>query len=123
MDINDFLFAQDPVDQGDKNNNNDKEEQEFHCEYCGSTDYYEDSGKLTCSSCFTQSQILSQSRDTNMEHEDIMNAAAKSKGGGIRQVRTVIGGPRKKRGRQPLEELDQSKPLPELSLFCVIFEL
>lgn len=114
----DFLFQDDDDDRSDKKNSNDSNEHDFSCLVCGGRDAYADaSGLLVCSNCNTQSQMMSQTQeDTTMDVLDIVKVAAKTRGG-IKM--RAAGGPRRKRGRQPLEELDRSKPLPDLSI-CII---
>lgn len=95
------------------------QEVEFVCDNCGSTNCYEDpvTGNNVCQDCFTQSQLFSQEHET-LDHDEIMNMAARSRGGQLvfsqiernrrRQHR------RRELTRQPLSELDQSMPLPSL---------
>lgn len=116
----DFLFDNDN-DKNIKSSENDN----FVCETCGATEAYEDgaAGNLICANCFTQSQNVAYSQETVMDFEDIMGVAARNRAGGIKQKKnSAMSGPRKKRARQPLEELDTSKPLPDLKVCILAFQ-
>ncbi|GAX11870.1 hypothetical protein FisN_20Lh073 [Fistulifera solaris] len=89
----------------------------FQCEHCGSTDAYHDptSGQDVCTSCFTQSQRnLTQEVD-----EDDIHVLAARRGMALKAMRPSYGGSGSRQQltkKRPLEELDQSQPLPNLEV-------
>jgi hypothetical protein len=89
------------------------QESEFECQTCGATESYHDSatGREVCTVCYTQSQAITQ--DAEMEVEDVMALAAKTKSGRLLQRRQRTGG---KRGREkfPMEPLNSAVKLPDL---------
>ncbi|GAX23867.1 hypothetical protein FisN_20Hh073 [Fistulifera solaris] len=86
---------------------------QFQCEHCGSTDSYHDptSGQDVCTSCFTQSQV----NVTQEVDEDDIHVLAARRGTALKAMRPSYGGATKQ-GKRPLEELDQSQPLPNLEV-------
>ena len=96
-------------------------EQEFLCSNCGGGESYEDeAGVLCCTNCFTLSQDVAYEKESTLNFDDIMAVAARTRGGQIMTTKKkkARGGPSKRKPRQPLEELDTSKPLPDLKL-CI----
>lgn len=91
-------------------------EQDFCCINCGSTDYYVESvgGALCCTSCFTQSQQLTQ-ENTELDIEEVQALAARTSSGRVfatkRRGRQGGGGQQEKK---PLDEFDTSVPFPNL---------
>ena len=99
------------------------EEQEFLCANCGGRESYEENGLLVCANCFTQSQERVYEKDTTMAFEDIMAVAARTKGGRLvaselNKKKKTTGAHSNQKVKQPLEELDKSKPLPDLKM-CI----
>eukprot|EP00980_Cylindrotheca_fusiformis_P012745 scaffold3118_cov64-Cylindrotheca_fusiformis.AAC.3 len=103
-----------------KNNNAEKS---FVCDSCGGTQSYMDetTGNLTCTECFTQSQTIVAASQMEMDMEDAMGLAGRSRGG------QLMGRPgsnnknrsstNKRRGRS-LKEHDTSERLPD-TLECI----
>jgi hypothetical protein len=88
----------------------------FHCEHCGGTDAYHDptSGQDVCTSCFTQSQVNLTQGEVD---EDDIHVLAARRGTALKAMRPSYGaGGNPAKGKRPLEELDQSQPLPNLEV-------
>ena len=89
-----------------------EESPEFECEHCGGTEFYLEGAHQVCRTCFAHSQSQTQSQ---LEYEEVMQLAAKTRGGQIVQTHRKKAG---KRETKPLEDLDQSVPLPDLE-WCI----
>lgn len=95
----------------------DNDESEFLCVTCGGSDYYLDpiGGALCCTSCFTQSQQMTQ-ESTELDMEEVQALAARTSSG-----RVMANGARRRgvsdyvpQSKKPLEEYDTSQPFPNL---------
>lgn len=114
----------DPLTQGTQSQNKLGDEPEFLCVNCGGRESYEDAvGILCCTNCFTQSQDMVYEKETTLEYDQIMAVAARTRDG--RLVNSKLNKQRKAEGaysnmrvKQPLIELDKSKPLPGLRV-CI----
>ena len=110
-----------------------QEQLQFVCDNCGGTECYLDdaTGRDVCALCFTESQqsqsqqLLSQpGADTVADFEDVVALAARHAGGRIRQQKRSTKKKQQqqaasgetRRYKQPLEEVDRSVPLPDLSV-------
>lgn len=93
----------------------------FVCDNCGSTDCYMDetSGGLVCVDCHTQSQTILAASQTEIDYDDTMLLAGRVSGGRGHFKTAARTGPRLKRKRKTLEELDQSTTLPNTEQ-CII---
>jgi len=96
----------------------DRDEEDFCCVTCGGSDYYvADGGALCCTSCFTQSQQMTQ-ESTELDVEEVQALAARTSSGRVMANRA----PRRKgasgetiqQQKKPLEEYDTSRPFPNL---------
>ncbi|KAL7572038.1 hypothetical protein ACA910_001691 [Epithemia clementina (nom. ined.)] len=99
----------------------------LQCEHCGGTDFYHDdaTGTDVCSSCFTQSQQQAPSQvmddmDNGFEFEDMIQVAAKARGGHIVKRNSSGGGRgmihnKNMSNRRPLSSYDLSRELPDLA--------
>ena len=107
-------FYYDEDEQSDDNN-----EESFQCITCGSTDYYiESGGALCCSSCFTQSQQLTQ-ESTELDVDEVQALAARTSTGRVlNRTPKKTGGAATNQERKPLEEYDKSTPFPNL-ITCI----
>ena len=95
----------------------DNDEQEFLCVTCGGSDYYVDpiGGALCCTSCFTQSQQMTQ-ESTELDMEEVQALAARTSSGRVMANRAPRGGASGyvPQSKKPLEEYDTSQPFPNL---------
>lgn len=85
------------------------------CDQCGGTDFYVDetTNRNVCTSCYTESQPT----QTEMDYEEVVNLAAKTKTGALKLNKTRP--PRRSDGphwrkKQDLSELDNSMCLPDI---------
>jgi hypothetical protein len=92
----------------------------WHCGECGGLESYTDgaTGETICSDCFTASQKKNDDQ-TDMDYEDVMGLAAKTRGGALvqqRRSRKSVSGSsaRNQTPKLPLEDLDKSVVLPNL---------
>jgi hypothetical protein len=112
-----FYFDDDDDDQ-----NKVKNDDSFMCDNCNGTESYMDetTGVLTCTECFTQSQTIVAASQMEMDVEDALGLAGRSRGGQL--IERV--GTRNKSGRGPgrpgktFEECDKSEKLPD-TLQCI----
>jgi protein-arginine kinase activator protein McsA len=101
----------------------------FLCQNCQGTDSYwdETTDRLVCADCHYESQQATQS-SSQLDYEEVLQLAAKTKSGRIvRSGKTVSSSQpsssqQPKRLAQPLEELDRSKPLPNLEKCLLGFQ-
>lgn len=108
-------FYYDDDEQSDVDN-----EESFQCITCGSTDYYiESGGALCCSSCFTQSQQLTQ-ESTELDVDEVQALAARTSTGRVlnRTPKKTGGAAASNQERKPLHEYDKSTPFPNL-ITCI----
>ena len=99
----------------------------FQCEHCGGVDFYHDdaTGADICCSCFTQSQQRQSQPEGGDDIEDILQVAAKSRGGGIATRRKSRKSTNNEEDgdcygmlsqhRRPLSWFDTSRELPDLA--------
>jgi hypothetical protein len=91
----------------------------FVCDNCGSTHSYLDAatGGLCCTECFTQSQTQIDASQQEIEMDEAMGLAARSRGGQIIYRGRSDGRNRtgKAREKAPLENLDKTVSIPDLS--------
>ena len=112
-----FYFDDDIDYAPTRNGKKEGEGDAFECENCGGIESYldETTGNLICTQCFTQSQNIIDESQMEMDLQEALDLAGRTRKGNLFQRRTVD--PERRAGRKaskPLEDYDQSKSLPNV---------